>query len=439
MNGFRLARIAPPGVPGEWPIPATRQVLLGRAHPGGAAPEVDLWPDMAVSRRQAVLWRDAAGTWIRDLGSTNRTAVDDDPLPVGTATHVAAGSVITVGVSKLLVLGPESRLLRLDQACLEFGAPVALGFSLARHGWVPFDRVVAHNPAGRPTAQRQIRLTLPPYAAASLVVPPMAGGARRRLVFRDVQVDELALRRLGDRRWAAWRVEVGGEPIGFTEQVGGWILPPDEFAFDPRHRIALAAFVQPNHPRIVRVAGEAGIGHGPSADSSDVLRAIYEHLRSSWFLTYRQEPPRFGADAQRVRLAHDVLTDLHRRTGHGTCLDLALVIAAIGESLGIQPLIAIVDLGSTHHALVGCWLRRGMRLDPLPSSVAALVTGTAWVDPNGCTRDPTQERGFDLARADALRLLQEAPFQFALDIHAARQDGVVPLPIIGEPQRDPMT
>jgi hypothetical protein len=66
-----------------------------RGHPGEEAPEIDLAPppvDPGISRLHAVLERRPDGDCVvRDLGSTNGTAVNDHPAPIAAHTDVPLG------------------------------------------------------------------------------------------------------------------------------------------------------------------------------------------------------------------------------------------------------------------------------------------------------------------------------------------------------------
>jgi pSer/pThr/pTyr-binding forkhead associated (FHA) protein len=51
--------------------------------------------DPEASRRHALLWREAGGIWVTDLGSTNGTSLNGEPLHgVG---EVADGDLLTFG------------------------------------------------------------------------------------------------------------------------------------------------------------------------------------------------------------------------------------------------------------------------------------------------------------------------------------------------------
>jgi hypothetical protein len=170
-----------------------------------------------------------------------------------------------------------------------------------------------------------------------------------------------------------------------------------------------------------------------NAPAEDLLAGLFDVLAERWHLTYRLEPPHWSADSQKVRLPHQVLLDDAGRHGEGTCLDLALLVAACLENLGVQPLVAILDLGEWWHALVGCWDPPEPGLESLRFDAGTLLDRAIWVDPTCATRDREIRRSFAEARAAAERCLRERPLLFALDVTAARREEIMPLPFAGVP------
>jgi len=77
-------------------------LVLGRASNAGK-PDVDLSPDVNVSRRHARLWVEERDCWIEDLGSKFGTKVDGLPLPRTEKVCLKEGSVILVGDTTLHV------------------------------------------------------------------------------------------------------------------------------------------------------------------------------------------------------------------------------------------------------------------------------------------------------------------------------------------------
>jgi hypothetical protein len=165
------------------------------------------------------------------------------------------------------------------------------------------------------------------------------------------------------------------------------------------------------------------------------LRAIYDHLLARWELSYIFEPPAWGAGGVKIRFPHQVLLNSIGRQGQGTCIDLALLVAAGLEYLHHDPLISVVDTGDTWHSLVGCWRNQRNGLEPLLYEKERILTEAVWVDPNGCTRSP--EYGWEFARAcsEADAVLAGNSLVFVLDAGAARRiSKVEPLPFSGQPE-----
>jgi len=87
-----------------------RPILVGRAGNKPASLDVDLWPDMSVSRRHALLWCDGEGWWIEDLRSANGTVLGESNIRGQRALRLTPGTTIRFGrtVLRLTALAPES-------------------------------------------------------------------------------------------------------------------------------------------------------------------------------------------------------------------------------------------------------------------------------------------------------------------------------------------
>lgn len=437
MAAYRLVRIAPASLTAEWRVPADGTLTLGRSHGDGSGPDVDLWPDRRVSRAHARIRQSQGVCWLEAISDRSSTRLEGARLERDRPTRLNPGAVIDLGRSRLLLLLDEWQIVEHRNWWIEIGLSPALSYALARHQPRTDWHIGASNCSSAATAGAQLEIILDPYARASVRIPPLAAGAHCQLPPPELHFDLSAFEALAERRWLTCRLRLNGEEIADTT-TGLWILPGNEFSYAPQHRLTLAAFVLPNHPLTVRLGAEALAGLGVDASAEMLLGALFTHLRTAWRLDYRHEPPHGGAGAQRIRLPHDVLTDWNARSGQGTCLDLALLMAGALEASGMQPLVALVDLGSTYHALVGGWSRPGPRLDPILENRDYLMSDAVWIDPNGCTRDAEHCLSLDEARAKATEFLSSHRLLFALDVAAARQDGVGPLPFTGEPEWDPL-
>jgi hypothetical protein len=106
---FERLAVAGLSFPADYPARrfalADGETRIGRSrgHPDEQVPEIDLAVppmDPGISRLHAVLERGSDGTYVvRDLGSTNGTMVNDDPVPIApqTAVRLADGDRVRVG------------------------------------------------------------------------------------------------------------------------------------------------------------------------------------------------------------------------------------------------------------------------------------------------------------------------------------------------------
>src|SRR5262249_40266842 len=136
--------------------------------------------------------------------------------------------------------------------------------------------------------------------------------------------------------------------------------------------------------------------------------------------------------SQRVRFP-DQAVNCDPAAPHGaTCVDYALLLCAVLEAFGLQPLLLIVGKnGAGCHALVGCWLGRVSPGTVLIRGAAAAqqyvkTGGLLVVDVTEFSRGKTFQQARELGQDSVLK----DQFLYALDIPAARGEPhrVVPLP-----------
>ncbi len=133
---------------------------------------------------------------------------------------------------------------------------------------------------------------------------------------------------------------------------------PNTWLWSEDSQEILAAFVQPNHPairsvldeavRILQSKGEPTLLSGYQALSHvrPMVTAIYEAMVAQQ-LTYSNPPASWDAyPGQRIRSAQTILQEKV-----GTCLDTAVLFAALLEAVGLFPVIAVIP----GHAFVGYW------------------------------------------------------------------------------------
>jgi len=258
------------------------------------------------------------------------------------------------------------------------------------------------------------------------------------------------------------------------------LLPVDQWRDNARDGQWLPSFVLPRDPaalqavqqaqRYVRVlrddptAGFEGYqAVGDPAHEEDLaevdlqVQAIWSALLHEWRLGYINPPPGYSAtlDSQRLRTPSAV-----RGNAAGTCIDLALLMAACLELVDIYPVIFLLQ----GHALVGYWRHdsfhdefRLATFDEADARARAPAHTTSTPD---IQRYAWQALGLDAHRelvarirkrqlvpmetvrltencgfigaveAGTAALASRDDFHSLLDIVCARESGVTPLPIV---------
>lgn len=258
------------------------------------------------------------------------------------------------------------------------------------------------------------------------------------------------------------------------------LLPVDQWRDNARDGQWLPSFVLPRDPavmlavqqaqryvRVLRDDPTAGF-EGYQVASDDPIehelmevdlqvQAIWATLLHEWQLGYINPPPGYSAqlDSQRLRTPSTV-----RRNQAGTCIDLALLMAACLELVDIYPVVFLLE----GHALPGYW-RHASFHDQFRQAVFRDHEGTGVQEPrSGSSADvqkfPWQTLGREAQRELAARirarelvpietvrltentgfveaieagveaLAHPRDFHSLLDIVQARENGVTPLPIV---------
>lgn len=141
------------------------------------------------------------------------------------------------------------------------------------------------------------------------------------------------------------------------------VLAYNEWLFLTDFLELASAFVQSNVPSLNEVmlaatshleqaTGQRSFSGYQSNDPRYVLQmlqAIHNALRLDIRLSYINPPPSFELTGQKIRLVAETLSQKR-----GTCLDLAILQAAIWEHVGLCPCLILVP----GHAFIACWMRQ---------------------------------------------------------------------------------
>lgn len=199
----------------------------------------------------------------------------------------------------------------------------------------------------------------------------------------------------------------------------------------------LAAFCTPNDPvvdqilrdagNVLRRAGKSDVIDGYQSGSRqrvwEVAGAAYAAI-SNLGVSYAVPPSSFELDGQKIRFPSQIV-----KGGVATCLDIALLMAAVFEQAGLNSVIALVK----GHALVGVWLQ--------PEKLASVLNDEAEVlrkrcqlnelvilEPTFVTSQPSPAFSRAIEAAVA-RLVAERDGEFitAVDIGRARAHRISPI------------
>ena len=429
---LRLVRLAGLRKDREWTLKASETYRVGRSQ-GATRPEVDLAPDPRVSRQHAKIWFDH-GWKVEDLGSRHGSLVSGTSLRAGEPRDLHVGDEIQLGESRLLLLEPGVACLQNGPILLEVGVRRSIGYahSAARRSALTLLRI--RNASSRARSVDSLRVSIEGLGQEEIPPRTLAPQESQRLELPLFLSAASALNAQPEKSWRRVRAELNGQELEQPD-FGLWCLAANEWCYEPEWHSMLASFVLPNHSAVTRLA--ADVAAKARGGSHEIPRLLFETLSSEWRLEYQLEAPNYETDTQKVRLPEQLLWDETARVGGGTCLDLALLMAGVLECAGLDPLIAIVELDDTRHALVGHWNAPGARLEPTVTGADRLAAQATWFDPNACTSHPSHRADFEVAKRAAHALLETRPLLFALDVLAARQDGFRPMPRSQDPQLSP--
>ncbi|MES2924517.1 MAG: hypothetical protein V4819_23395 [Verrucomicrobiota bacterium] len=167
------------------------------------------------------------------------------------------------------------------------------------------------------------------------------------------------------------------------------LLPCDEWRDDETGRHLLPSFIFPRDPSVREVITTAqpylralrdepqGGFDGYQQDSTRAVilqtRAIWSALQHTYRLDYVNPPPTYTKSSQRLRTPEEIF-----RAKRGTCIELALMLAACWEHVGILPVIFL----TRGHAFAGFWTSSSARLD--------FIVGLANLMQHAETVEPTE-------------------------------------------------
>ena len=325
-----------------------------------------------------------------------------------------------------------------DQVAIRAQIGGKVNLAQQQHDFPLLHELVIHNQGPGPLDDLSLEISADPAFLESRkwLFDRLAPDEEKRVSDLNVKLSRQFLAGLDESVRATVTIEAkaGGQAAGLWE-LPVRVLAPEEWGGLSHLPDLTAAFCRPNDPAVEKVLKQAakmlkGSGKGDllngyqSKDRKQVWRqisAIYSAM-CSLGLDYAAPPASFEEEGQRIRSPHRVAD-----SGLGTCLDLALFMAACFEQCGLNPLLVLTK----GHAFVGCWLaetdfsstviddcqsiRKRQQLGEMVLLEATLVT----------SRPP---QAFSIALQQGNQQLEDDQrFECALDISRARMNHIRPL------------
>lgn len=281
----------------------------------------------------------------------------------------------------------------------------------------------------------------PPFLKSKLWrIDAVGAGQRVRIKDCDITLDGKLLGRLTEAENALVTLRLQtreAEPVLLAENTAVLeLLPRNQWGGLTSLPDMVAAFSQPNDPAVDRLLKQAaGLLRDAGKEAAingyefgtkhawEIVSAIWSAV-GALGLDYVLPPASFESAGQKVRSPSQVVD-----SGIGTCLDLALLYAALLEQAGLNPLL-IFKQG---HAFVGVWLKREEFTTSIVDDVTALrkrvkLKEMVLFEATLTTNRPlplfsyAAESGFEQISED-----EEHAFELAVDIRRARLQRIKPL------------
>lgn len=343
---------------------------------------------------------------------------------------------------------------------IQIKVPKVLAISLLHIG-AQHLALLVNNPGAASTAATELEARIPELSveATTAAVPKLSPGqsAELKVALSLAQLDRMRLLDMLNQQDGLpcnVQVKLGS---GLVAEQGVKVLPPNAWLYR-QNTEALAAFVDKESEAVQRIKLAARphlrrhLGVGNFKDAIDkplselrikdeftrmeqIVAAVYECLLQSHRIHYEAEPRTYPEDWQKIRFHEQVLSEKQ-----GTCIDLALLMAACLEDAFLNPVLILFKTGpSQMHMILGCWETESKASSPVIRDYSQL---DRWLGPTGAgggrmlSWDATGfsvETGWTFSQAcdEGLTAFHQAGpknFVCAVDIARARGTGISPMP-----------
>jgi AAA+ superfamily predicted ATPase len=336
-------------------------------------------------------------------------------------------------------------------AARDLGAEIELlpfiSYAMQHVGINPVRKITLQNRGKEETQNLMLELALVPEDYGSpwtCNIPEIKKGTTWHTTEIGLPMKRERLRAVPEKEHAHIQISVRDkDELLYAETREIEVLAYNEWLYMPSFLEFTAVFVQPNSPAlhpVIEMAAtqlEAATGsrafpgyqRGSTEHVRKMLIAIHDTLSQAYPMDYINPPPSFEKTGQKIRLVADCLAQKR-----GTCLDLAVLQAALWEHIGLHPCIVLVP----GHAFMACWLNGKHSPEPVVSlnnaTTSSRAIQTALDDGSLLVVNSveiTARQSFDQGISHARDYIRNTQAQGGdvtfIDIQAARQT-VTPLP-----------
>lgn len=321
---------------------------------------------------------------------------------------------------------------------IQIDAGATTGYAAIQNS-IPIVRgLTIHNRSDEPLEHVELRIHCEPAFAnpQRFAFDVLQPGESRHIAPIDLKPNHTYLINLDETEKAAITVRAssGSHPLATDNRVIE-VLAYDQWAGTRLLPELLAAFCMPNSLAVDRILGKASklltksgchtLNGYQSKNRENVWKqvsAIYSALLAEQ-LQYAEPPASFGSDGQKIRNPERILDGRV-----ATCLDLAMFFAACFEQAGLRPVVLFKE----RHAWIGVWLIDTNFPSAIVDDVQAVrkrVKSGEFIvlETTGIATGGQPSLRWACSTADAY-LDEEETFQYAVDIHRARELQIRPLP-----------
>lgn len=447
---------SPFGTPHQWDIPEGIYRIL----PGGPVPVE------TADRRGEDTPGESGGVFLEYTAARWFLRVAAPPAPVeinrrrtgaaGRHYELAGGDEIRVADAVYYLLPPGTVVVKQAAFCLMVDCLpyISLPAIMCNQPAVTWLRIVNTSPAKLDGVT--IRLSLKGQDAQTvLTFGDLAPQASERVCHPELAVPLDRLNQVAGYGDIILRLQVdaAGKPKhAHLAELPLRFINRQYWPHSPEYQTSLACYINPHNFKLTTLLNRMPAGAASrqpaagslfelaSSGSADRHRlaaeSLYTYLLQNVEINFRR-PEVLLPEVQQIQDIDTTLSELPNDAqpgkAVGSCIDLAILLAAGLEALRMKPLLAVIrENGANWHVLVGLWQSDSERYRPLYRGGAEIERlfdrrDILLFDPNSLTRYYGRKESFAESVSRAGALLQEKPGIFVLDVAACRLLQVAPL------------